>query len=48
MEEIIICDIDGTIANIDHRRPHVMGKKKDFKAEIKDEKEKSKNNIKDV
>ena len=31
MEEIIICDIDGTIANIDHRRPHVIGKKKDFK-----------------
>ena len=32
MEEIIICDIDGTIANIDHRRPHVMGKKKDYKS----------------
>ena len=32
MDEIIICDIDGTIANIDHRRPHVMGKKKDYKS----------------
>lgn len=32
MEEIILCDIDGTVANIDHRRPHVMGKKKDFES----------------
>ena len=30
-DNVILCDIDGTIANIDHRRPHVMGKKKDFK-----------------
>ena len=32
MNEIIICDIDGTIADIEHRRPHVAGKKKDFES----------------
>lgn len=32
MEEIIICDIDGTIADVEHRRPHVAGKKKDFES----------------
>lgn len=28
----IICDLDGTLANIDHRRHHVEGAKKDWKA----------------
>ena len=32
MNEIIICDIDGTIADVEHRRPHVAGKKKDFES----------------
>lgn len=30
-KEYVICDIDGTLADIDHRRPLVEGKKKDFK-----------------
>lgn len=27
----VICDIDGTLADIDHRRHHVQGEKKDWK-----------------
>lgn len=28
--DVIICDIDGTISNLDHRLHYVKGKKKDF------------------
>jgi FMN phosphatase YigB (HAD superfamily) len=31
-EKVIIFDIDGTLANVDHRRHLVEGKKKDFNA----------------
>tara|TARA_Y100000593_G_C4309588_1_gene337665 strand:+ start:948 stop:1436 length:489 start_codon:yes stop_codon:yes gene_type:complete len=30
--EVVLCDIDGTIADCEHRRHHVTGKKKDFKS----------------
>ena len=32
MEKAIIVDIDGTLANIDHRLKFIQGKKKDWKA----------------
>lgn len=31
-KDIILCDLDGTIALVDHRRRHVEGKSKDWKA----------------
>ena len=30
--EVVLCDIDGTIADCEHRRHHVTGKKKDFES----------------
>lgn len=32
MKNVIICDLDGTLANIDHRREFITGEKKDWKS----------------
>lgn len=33
---VIICDIDGTIADIEHRRKHLLGEKKDWRSFFQD------------
>jgi len=32
IKNVIICDLDGTLANIDHRREFLIGEKKDWKS----------------
>lgn len=32
MKDTIVCDLDGTLANVDHRRHLVSGKKRDYEA----------------